>query len=68
MTSDTPKWLHRIIELREDQVIGVNDKVTVHDFDRRGCDDCKGFTGLLFGLAFGLVFWALIGITVWWLV
>jgi len=64
--SNTPKWLHRVIELQENDVVGISDKCTVHDFDRRGCDDCRGFSGLLFGLAFGLVVWGIIGLAVYW--
>lgn len=62
MTNTTPKWLHRVIELQEKDVIGISDKCTVHDFERRyedrGC--------WMFALAFGVVAWALIGLIIWW--
>lgn len=59
-----PKWLHRVIELQEKDVVGISDKVVVHDFQRRGEDEgCW-----MFALAFGVVAWCLIGLIIWWVV
>lgn len=66
--SNTPKWLHRVIELQEKDVVGISDKCTVHDFERRK-DDCECMAGVFFGIALSSVLWGIIGLIVyWWMV